>query len=228
MTNFAQLPMEFPSQFNEMLMAVLEVDSLVVVALEWFEEQDWQDCDLSLIERIVFMLRSISRSAKIAVGKASTVDDTLYHAQPIPIEAPSFDGTLPTPTPALTPGVTAEPSNYRCATPDLTPDAELLVGALQDDIGRVDALLDATDQQFERFDARFRFEGTEAGDLLHHLAHLIGAARDASHQTVSTAIALAAELMGTAKKAARKAHAIGDTPCGEQPVPVARMRGPKK
>lgn len=67
-------------------------------------------------------------------------------------------------------------------------------GILQEIIGRVDAMVYATERHFERFGWRCRDEIDDTENPVGHLAHLLAAAREASLSAVSAGEVIAAEL----------------------------------
>src|SRR3954469_11395537 len=80
---------------------------------------------------------------------------------------------------------------------ELLPPKPSIPGAfslLQEIIGRVDAMAYATERHFERFGWRCREEVDDAENPVGHLAHLIAAAREASHSAVSAGRMIADEL----------------------------------
>ena len=85
-------------------------------------------------------------------------------------------------------------SGRRRALPAPTFDIPAAVGLLQELIGRTDAMVYATERHFERFGWRCVTEVDETENPLGHLAHLIGAAREASLSAVSLGGVIAAEL----------------------------------
>ena len=91
------------------------------------------------------------------------------------------------------------PDNRRAELPPPTFDIPAALGLLQELVGRVDALVYATERHFERFGWRYTTEVDETENPLGHLAHLIGAAREASLSAVSLGAVIAAELDGGTK-----------------------------
>jgi hypothetical protein len=89
------------------------------------------------------------------------------------------------------------PDNRRPA--ELPPPRPHIAGAfglLQEIIGRVDAMVYATERHFERFGWRCCEEVDDTENPVGHLAHLIAAAREASHSAVSAGRMIADELAG--------------------------------
>jgi hypothetical protein len=81
-----------------------------------------------------------------------------------------------------------QPSPDNRRPPELPPRAPNIPGAfglLQEIIGRVDAMVHATERHFERFGWRCCEEVEDTEDPVGHLAHPIAAAREASHSAVS-------------------------------------------
>jgi hypothetical protein len=85
-------------------------------------------------------------------------------------------------------------SARRRALPEPAFDIPQAFGLLQELIGRVDAMTYATERHFERFGWRCTNEVDDTEDPVGHLAHLIGAARDASLSAVSAGRVIADEL----------------------------------
>ena len=87
------------------------------------------------------------------------------------------------------------PDNRRPA--ELPPPEPSICGAfgiLQEIIGRVDAMVYATERHFERFGWRCCEEVDDTENPVGHLAHLIAAAREASHSAVSAGQLIANDL----------------------------------
>jgi hypothetical protein len=87
------------------------------------------------------------------------------------------------------------PDNHRPA--ELPPPESNIPGAfgiLQEIIGRVDAMVYATERHFERFGWSCRDEVDDTENPVGHLAHLIAAAREASPSAVSAGQLIANEL----------------------------------
>jgi hypothetical protein len=82
--------------------------------------------------------------------------------------------------------------------PPPRPNIPGAFGLLQEIIGRVDAMVYATERHFERFGWRCCEEVDEEVDATEnpvgHLAHLIAAAREAAHSAVSAGRMIADEL----------------------------------
>jgi hypothetical protein len=86
------------------------------------------------------------------------------------------------------------PDNRRAALPPPEFDIPQALALLQQLIARVDAMTYATERHFERFTWRCTSEVDDTENPIGHLAHLIGAARDASLSAVSAGSVIAEEL----------------------------------
>jgi hypothetical protein len=87
------------------------------------------------------------------------------------------------------------PDNHRPAElPPPQPNIPGAFGLLQEIIGRVDAMVYATERHFERFGWRCCEEVDATENPVGHLAHLIAAAREASHSAVSAGRMIADDL----------------------------------
>lgn len=87
------------------------------------------------------------------------------------------------------------PDNRRPAElPPPQPNIPGAFGLLQEIIARVDAMVYATERHFERFGWRCCEEVDDTENPVGHLAHLIAAAREASHSAVSAGRMIAGEL----------------------------------
>ena len=85
-------------------------------------------------------------------------------------------------------------SRKRPALPAPAFDIPQAFGLLQELIDRVDAMTYATERHFERFTWRCTSEVDDTENPIGHLAHLVGAARDASLSAVSAGRVIADEL----------------------------------
>ena len=86
------------------------------------------------------------------------------------------------------------PDNRHPELPTPAFDIPGAFGLLQEIIGRVDAMVYATERHFERFGWRCRDEVDETDNPVGHLAHLLAAAREASLSAVSAGQVIADEL----------------------------------
>jgi hypothetical protein len=74
-------------------------------------------------------------------------------------------------------------------------DVEAAIDVLREIISRTDALVHATEYQLERFTWRSEdYEHDEDDRRLEHLAHLLGAAKEAASAAVTAGNEIAAEL----------------------------------
>ena len=85
--------------------------------------------------------------------------------------------------------------------PALAFDVAGALALLQELLGRVDALLYATERHFERFGWTCRDEVDDTEDPVGHLAHLIAGSREASLSAVSLGATIATELAKRGKEA---------------------------
>jgi hypothetical protein len=86
------------------------------------------------------------------------------------------------------------PDNRRAELPPPEFDIPGAFRLLQELIGRVDAMVYATERHFERFGWRCTSEVDDTENPIGHLAHLIGAAREASLSAVSAGSVIVDEL----------------------------------
>jgi hypothetical protein len=84
--------------------------------------------------------------------------------------------------------------NRRAALPEPEFDIPGAFGILQSLMARTDAMTYAVEQHFERFGWTCRDEVDDTEDPVGHLAHLIGAAREAALSAKSAGSVIAEEL----------------------------------
>jgi hypothetical protein len=70
------------AQFNELHLAVSEVDVLATIVAEWFDDQDWHGADPVTVERAALLLGMLARAATVAGSKVDVLEASIADAQP--------------------------------------------------------------------------------------------------------------------------------------------------
>jgi hypothetical protein len=73
--------MSLSATFNELHLAVSEVNALATIASNWFDEQAWYDADTAVVGSVALMLGLQARSAMRATSELGTFESVLVSAQ---------------------------------------------------------------------------------------------------------------------------------------------------
>ena len=76
--------MSLSDQFNDLHLAVSEVDVLATIVAEWFDGQDWTGADPVIVEHVGLILGVLARAATMAGSKLDDFEAVLTDAQSVP------------------------------------------------------------------------------------------------------------------------------------------------